>query len=65
MTSFSRDAVDERGGHRVDILTAREGVDQERLAAHVRQQSQLDLRVVGGDEHRIIEQSGTPGADRR
>ena len=53
---FRLDAVDDGGRHGVDVLAPRESIDQERLAAHVRQQAQLDLRIVGGDEHRIIEE---------
>ena len=53
---FPRDAVDDGGRHGVDVLAPREGIDQERLAAHVRQQPQLDLRIVGGNQHRIIEE---------
>ena len=34
----------------VDVLAARERVDQHLLARQVRQDAQLDLRVVGGDQ---------------
>ena len=40
-----------RRGAVVDVLAAREGLDQHLLAREVRQHAQLDLRVVGGDEH--------------
>ena len=53
---FPGDAMDQGRRHAVDILAPRERIDQERLAAHVRQQPQLDLRIVGGDQHRIIEE---------
>ncbi len=58
---FRRDAMDDGRGDAVDVLAPREGIDQERLAAHVRQQPQLDLRIVGGDEHRHRRRAGTPG----
>ena len=38
------------GGHRVDVVALREGVQQELLAGQVREDAQLDLRVVGRDE---------------
>ena len=40
---FPGDSMDDGRGHRVDVLAPRECIDQERLAAHVRQQPQLDL----------------------
>ena len=39
-----------RGGRRVDVLAAREGLAQLRLAGDVREDPQLDLRVVGREQ---------------
>jgi hypothetical protein len=35
----------------VDVFAAAERVDQHLVAGHVREHAQLDLRVVGGDQH--------------
>ena len=44
------DAEDFGRGAGVDVLAFGEGVEQDRVARHVRQQAQLDLRIVGDDE---------------
>ena len=35
----------------MDVVAARERVDQRLVAGQVREHAQLDLRVVGGDQH--------------
>ena len=45
-----RDAEDFGGGAGVDVFAVAEGFDQHRVARHVRQQAQLDLRIVGDDQ---------------
>ena len=46
------DAEDFAGRERVNVDVFRVGAHQQRIAAEVRQQAQLDLRVVGGEQLR-------------
>ena len=46
-----RNAEDLRGGEGVDVVAAAEGVDQQRVVGEMRQQAELDLRIVGGEQH--------------
>ncbi len=45
-------AEDLAGGERVNIDVLRVGAHQQRIAAEMREQTQLDLRVVGGEQLR-------------
>ena len=47
-------AVDMGGHRRVDILVVAEGFDHALVLAHVRDDAELDLRVVGGEQHVAI-----------
>ena len=40
-----------RSRKRVNVVAASEGLDQQRIVGKVRQQAQLDLRIVGGKQH--------------
>ena len=40
-----------RGGEGVNVLAGSVGLDQQLVAGEVRQQTQFDLRVVGGQQH--------------
>jgi hypothetical protein len=53
---ISRDVVDQRRRDGVNVVAPGKGVDQEGIAAHVRQQAKLDLRVVSRHQHRIIKE---------
>ena len=62
------DAEDLRGGRRVHVLAAREDLLQHRLVGHVREHAQLDLGVVGGDQHAALlglEAAADLAAERR
>ena len=48
-----RNAEDERRRLPVDIAALTEGLDEGRIAGEVRHEPQLDLRVVGHQEHHI------------
>src|SRR5205814_1084707 len=48
---LGHDVVDLRRHGCVDVLSLVEGLDEGRVAGEVGQETQLDLRVVGGDEH--------------
>ena len=68
---LGRRAHDLRGGARVDVLPPLERLDQGRLLREVREDPQLDLRVVGGHEappvlrdERLADAPAELGADR-
>ena len=49
---FGGNAEDLAGGERMNIDIFRVGAHQQRIAAEMRQQPQLDLRIVGGEQLR-------------
>ena len=48
------DAVDLGGDGLVDVLPLAEGVDERLVLGQVRQQTQLDLRIVRADKHAVL-----------
>ena len=46
-----RNAENLRSGQSVNVVAAAEGFDQQRVPGEVRQQAQLDLRVIGSHQH--------------
>ena len=55
-------AEDLARGEGVDVFAAAEGVDEQRVLGEVREQAQLDLRVVGGEQH-VAGRGDEGGAD--
>src|SRR5262249_44420879 len=51
------DAVNEGGGGAVDVLSGTECIEKERLLADVGHEAEFDLRVVRGEERRVVEEA--------